>query len=205
MPRHGDPTHLFSKVKDTSDTTLGIICIRITVDSVQHASGTLLRVKPRNHAPHGKRDFPNECRSVCNGESQDARALGGWALFPKDMEAPVRSNAKEWRESSEASTSQKDECQGSPDRGTAEDHGGVGQAQGRVSKTNPGRMDWTEILAKNGTPEPPGYRETVEAMRAAGRIGKPKNEVKAEKKEQPEKQPKVVKAGPSSKARRRYV
>jgi hypothetical protein len=29
-------------------------------------------------------------------------------------------------------------------------------------------MDWSRILAQAGIPEPPGYRETVEAMRAPG-------------------------------------
>jgi hypothetical protein len=29
-------------------------------------------------------------------------------------------------------------------------------------------MDWTSILARAGIEEPPGYRETVEAMRAPG-------------------------------------
>lgn len=28
-------------------------------------------------------------------------------------------------------------------------------------------MNWTEILAKAGIPEPPGYRETCEAIKAS--------------------------------------
>jgi hypothetical protein len=66
-------------------------------------------------------------------------------------------------------------------------------------------MNWTEILANAGVPEPPGYRETVDAIKADPyRTAKEvkRDEKKAAKESKP---PAVVKAGPSSKSRRRYI
>ena len=42
-------------------------------------------------------------------------------------------------------------------------------------------MNWSEILKKGGVPEPPGYRQTVEAIKAEPYV-KPRKKAKGKKK-----------------------
>jgi len=42
-------------------------------------------------------------------------------------------------------------------------------------------LDWTRILKEGGVPEPPGFKETVEAIKAEPYV-KPKRKAKGKKK-----------------------
>lgn len=65
-------------------------------------------------------------------------------------------------------------------------------------------MNFTEILREAGIPEPPG-REQIIAQMQGNPWKAPKEVIKEGKRKAREAKPVIVKAGPSSKSRRRYV